>query len=122
MKKLLLILALTVVLPSMAYAKCDGGTEKSGQNGHVYCISDKQMNWWSAFAWCKANERPLATLAQACNNQNWSSGCTNWAYKGGIRVWTAIASGTETAYFIHFDAVGTVNSGTRTTNYYALCY
>ena len=120
MKKLLLILALTVVLPSMAYAKCDGGTEIEGKNKHVYCLSDKQMNWWSAFAWCKANERPLATMDQACNNQNWSSGCANMKISIEKWAWTAIASGDDKAYGVGLN--GGVNTHPRTINAYALCY
>ena len=121
MKKLLLILALTVVLPSMAYAKCDGGTELEGKNKHVYCVSNQDMNWWSAFAWCKANERPLATLAQACNNQNWSSGCTNMSIGINRTAWTAIASGDSSAYRVDLN-YGTVATITRTDNRPALCY
>ncbi len=120
MKKLLLILALTVALPSIAYAKCDGGTEIEGKNKHVYCLSDKQMNWWSAFAWCKANERPLATMDQACNNQNWSSGCANMKISIEKWAWTAIASGDDKAYGVGLN--GGVNTHPRTTNAYALCY
>ena len=121
MKKLLLILALTVVLPSMAYAKCDGGTEKPGKNGHVYCISNQKMNWWSAFAWCKANERHLATLDEACNNQSWSSGCTNIQISIDKYAWTAIASGDSSAYGVTLDT-GRVHMLTRTNSYYVLCY
>ena len=121
MKKLLLILALTVALPSMAYAKCDGGTEKPGKNGHVYCISNQTMNWWSAFAWCKANERHLATLDEACNNQSWSGGCTNMQISIDKYAWTAIASGDSSAYLVNLN-LGYVYAYTRTNNNGALCY
>ena len=122
MKKLLLILAITVVLPSMAYAKCVGGTEKPGKNGHVYCICNQTMNWWSAFAWCKANKRHLATLDEACNNQSWSGGCTNMRIGINKSAWTAIASGDSSAYGVwHY--TGGVGPNTRTANdYLALCY
>ena len=120
MKKLLLILALTVALPSMAYAKCDGGTEKPGKNGHVYCISNQTMNWWSAFAWCKANERHLATLDEACNNKPLTS-CTNLSLGKGFVVWTAIAFETSEAYRLGLNGA---NNGTsnRTSLLNALCY
>ena len=107
MKKLLFILILSITIPSLTYAKCDGGVETKGKNGHDYCISDQKMNWWSAFAWCKANERHLATLDEACNNQSWSNNCQNLAVglnKGG---WTAIATGEDSAYYV-FISVGNV--------------
>ena len=121
MKKLLLISALTLVLPSMAYAKCDGGTELEGKNKHVYCVSNQDMNWWSAFAWCKANERPLVTLDQACNNQNWSGGCTNMQIGINNRGWSAIASGDSNAYLLPF-TYGNVVPRPRTVGARALCY
>ncbi|MBQ9089583.1 MAG: hypothetical protein IJY58_00840 [Alphaproteobacteria bacterium] len=122
MKKLLLILALTVVLPSMAYAKCDGSTEIEGKNKHVYCLSDKPMNWWSAFAWCKANERPLATMAQACNNQNWVEKCSNIAIGKDQSVWLSIAFEDNKAYIIN-RFYGLTAKHERTATYsQALCY
>lgn len=122
MKKTLLILALILTLPSMAFAKCEGGEEKPGKNGHVYCISNQTMNWWSAFAWCKANERHLATLDEACNNQSWSNGCSNMAIGVSKGAWTSIASGDSSAYHIYLVNGGDVNAYARTTILKALCY
>ena len=123
MKKLLFILILSITIPSLTYAKCDGGEEKPGKNGHVYCTSNQTMNWWSAFAWCKANKRHLATLDEACNNQSWSGGCKNMAIGVNKDSWTAIASGDNSAYSIHLGSWnGNVSKYTRTGNYYALCY
>ena len=121
MKKLLLILTLSIALPNIAMADCVGGEEKPGKNGHVYCISNQTMNWWSAFAWCKANKRHLATLDEACNNQSWSGGCTNMNIGVNKSAWTAIASGDSSAYLVLLYP-GFVSTYTRTSNANALCY
>ena len=121
MKKLLLILTLSIALPNIAMADCVGGEEKPGKNGHVYCISNQTMNWWSAFAWCKANKRHLVTLDEACNNQSWSGGCTNMNIGISKGVWTAIASGDSSAYTVYLSN-GRVNPHPRTNNNAALCY
>ena len=121
MKKLLLILALTVVLPSLAYAKCDGGTEIEGKNKHVYCLSDKKMNWWSAFAWCKANERPLATMDQACNYKGWASGYANLTLGINKSFWSSLAFEDNKAYIIDLNT-GNTYTRSRLTAYHALCF
>ena len=121
MKKLLLILILSITIPNIAMADCVGGEEKPGKNGHVYCISNQTMNWWSAFAWCKANKRHLVTLDEACNNQSWSGGCKNMVIGVDKYIWTAIASGDSSAYYVNL-FYGLVNTYSRTTSFNALCY
>ncbi len=123
MKKLLLILTLSIALPNIAMADCAGGEEKPGKNGHVYCISNQTMNWWSAFAWCKANKRHLVTLDEACNNQSWSGGCTNMSIGINRTAWTAIASGDSSAYYVQLSNGSVLtNPRTRTDYISALCY
>ena len=124
MKKLLFILILSITIPSLTYAKCDGGEEKPGKNGHVYCTSNQTMNWWSAFAWCKANKRHLATLDEACNNKSWSGSCKNMAIGISKNVWTSIASGDNSAYGVSLND-GYVSGYSRTyggSYYHAMCY
>ena len=121
MKKILLVMALSMVLPSVALAACEGGEEITGKNGQKYCVSNQTMNWWSAFAWCKANGLHLATLDEACNNQAWSSGCPNINVGINKWAWTAIASGDSAAYYVHLYNGG-VSTSTRTNNSgYAFC-
>ena len=91
MKKLLLILTLSLVVPSLAFAKCDGGREITGKNGHSYCISKKGMNWWSAVTWCEANERSLATMQQACDNPSPLT-CLNLSVDINKGAWTSTVS------------------------------
>ena len=72
MKKVLLVLFLMVSLN--AYAACNEGREITGKNGHVYCGSKVNMNWYTAFMWCEAQGRTLATMPQVCDideTQKW---------------------------------------------------
>ena len=56
MKQLiLLIMALLISAQAMAISCQDaGGTEIKGNNGTVYCKSNRTMNWWTALGWCRA--------------------------------------------------------------------
>ncbi len=121
MKKLLLICVFSVTLPNIVFAKCDGGREiKSTADNHVYCVSNnKAMNWWSAFAWCKANERRLATIEEVCNNRGWANGCGGLNGAGDVWLWTATPYGDDSAYDVHW---GTVATPQRKNNHAALCY
>ncbi len=124
MKKLLLISLISITLSGIAFAEaeCEGGREVIGKNEHVYCQSIKGMNWWSAFAWCKSNNRHLVTLDEACNNKPWVSGCSNLSFglstSGG---WTAIGVEDNKAYRLNF-GVGGVAADPRTYGHSALCY
>ena len=120
MKKLLFILILSITIPSLTYAKCDGGVETKGKNGHDCCISNQTMNWWSAFAWCKANERHLATIAEACGNQHWSN-YSNVAVGISQGGWTSTAFEDNKAYSAYLE-YSHVAQDTRTTKIRALCY
>ena len=63
-----------------ANAACVGGEEITGKDGHVFCLSEENMNWWSAFQWCSAQGRHLATPDEACNygKIHWGGGkCGN---------------------------------------------
>lgn len=118
MKKRLLILALLLVLPNMAFAKCDGGKIIIGNNNkHNYCISKKTMNWWSAVAWCEANDRHLATKDEACNG-----GCSNMNVGVNKGAWIAKTSGTDGANRIHLMTDHLVTSKLTYSGNVALCY
>lgn len=55
-------------------AVCQKGTEITGKNGHVYCMSKIDMNWYTAFAWCDTQGRSLVTVEQLCDiddTQTW---------------------------------------------------
>ena len=122
MKKILLLATLSIILPNIAWGACEEGEEFTGKNGHVYCKSNQYMNWWSAFAWCKANGRHLVTLDEACNNNSWINGCPNIFLDVDQFGWTSIASGDQHAYRVHFK-YATVSTAGRAGEYCtALCY
>ena len=82
MKKLLFCILFCIACStfSVQAGTCEGGEEITGKNGHVYCMSDEKMNWWSAFQWCSAQGRHLATPDEACNygKIHWGGGkCGN---------------------------------------------
>ena len=62
------ILASMLFLTHNVYASCIGGTAFVGKNGHTYCLSDKEMNWWSVFQWCEAQGLKFATPSELCDN------------------------------------------------------
>ena len=70
---IIFVITLGFSTSTMAYTSCVGGTEITA-NAYTdagapdtctaeycpspaksFCISTKQMNWWSAFNWCKSN-------------------------------------------------------------------
>ena len=65
MKKSAIILALALISATPALS-CTNGYEFHGSHSGTYCISDIEMNWWSAFAWCQAQGYRLATFEEAC--------------------------------------------------------
>ena len=102
-KKLFLMCLVGFLTVTSAYAKCDGGTEVKNSVGTVFCQSTKAMNWWSAAAWCKANELHLATVYEMC--PSWGGRTTGADYcneKGGLAdfVWTATAHSTDEAVYV----------------------
>ena len=66
MKKILFTLIICTFFVNVAKAEC-WGRELKGQNGHIYCISKQDMNWYSAFAWCHAQDRHLVTMNELCD-------------------------------------------------------
>lgn len=128
MKRLLILLSLLYVFP--AYASCEGGTEITGKNGHVYCASNVSMNWYTAFAWCYAHGRSLATMEQICNideTQKWDGNngegrCLNMVGAAQTQhVWSSISSGSTNAFYIDL-STGNVYYFNRTGTNLAFCW
>ena len=69
MKKILFTLIICTFFVNVAKAEC-WGNEVTGKNGHTYCASKQQMNWYSAFAWCHAQGRHLVTVNELCDYGN----------------------------------------------------
>lgn len=128
MKRLLILLSLLYVFP--AYASCEGGTEITGKNGHVYCASNVSMNWYTAFAWCYAHGKSLATMEQICNideTQKWDGNngegrCLNMVGAAQTQhVWSSISSGSTNAFYIDL-STGNVYYFNRTGTNLAFCW
>ena len=73
--KFAFLLAISLCFP--VWAECRGGKILTGENGHEYCVSDVKMTWWSAFTWCQANKRHLATWAELCPTTALPLECAN---------------------------------------------
>ena len=132
MKKIVFILGLFFVCVSSVYAVCDGGTEITGKNGHVYCKSNVNMNWYTAFAWCDAQGRTLATMEQMCDideTQRWDGNvgtsvclCLVGATAQDSCSWSALPYSPTHAFSVYVSTAN-VSSGHRTlVPYYALCW
>ncbi len=114
-------------------ANACGGITVKGQSG-TYCLSKAQMNWYSAYAWCKAQGLDLVEVS-VCNHY---SSCSelklsdaekaNITNNGGAvgSVWTNTSNSAQLSYYIPLDT-GTVKNAYGHRNgimgmYYALCY
>ncbi len=74
MKKSILSICLCLFMATYGNAACIGGWEITGNNGHVYCLSNVAVNWYTAFVWCEAQGRNLASIEQLCDideTQKW---------------------------------------------------
>ena len=130
--KLLTILAITAVafnINTTHAATCNNGNPITGANGHEYCLSEiSSLNWWSAYTWCEAQGRHLATIYEAC--PDWAGGtgqnqCMNMPVKSyctGSLAWSATANGSEAAFTVDTYSCRTVESKSRAQVWNALCY
>ena len=143
MKKIVFLICLCAVLSAMAEVTeppCNGGTPITSHaptdagcsdetcNGHTFCRSDKDMNWWSAFTWCESQGRTLAEFSKMCPGVSQApvgttGDCPNLQGKGGnVWVWSSLAYGPDRAIVVTLSS-GAVNSGSRNhaSYVYALC-
>ena len=121
MKKILLTAVMAIVMVTSAHAACEGGTLSDDGK---FCVSNITLNWWSASNWCKANGRHLVTMYEVCPDWDGNTGsgkCPVIASSIDGYVWTATASGSNKAFYIHHSD-GTVNNGSpRTSMRRAIC-
>ena len=122
--KLLTILVIVVLAFNIAQAQaesCEGGTLQTAENGHVYCRSTIYMNWWSAYTWCEAQGRHLASMYEICPTWDGSSGryrvCNmNFA---NAEHWSATAYDSDKAFVYSQDDVYSTD---RSRKCLAVCY
>ena len=106
---------------------CEGGTLQTGENGHVYCQSNSKMNWWSAYTWCEAQGRHLATMYEACPTWDGAIGhgkmCNLNSFSNDEYNWSSTAF--ESNYAFSFTKTYVENRGSprdKTIYCRALCY
>ena len=105
MKKIFLICLIGNLLTLPVYAACDGGTIVTSTA--TYCRSNVDMNWWSAYNWCKANGRTRATMYDICPSWNGNSGgnagfnvCPEISGGSSDYVWSSTAKSKTEAFIV----------------------
>ena len=130
MKKILFTLAICTFFVNMAKAEC-WGNEATGQNGHTYCASKQDMNWYSAFAWCHAQGRHLVTMNELCDYGDavWGknqSNCMNFKIGQGTSKrgdsWSVNIDDDGKAYMQLNNAYVVTTPKPKTDKYKACCY
>ena len=121
-----MVAGILVIGSTVNAATCEGGTLATGENGHEYCQSNNYMNWWSAYTWCEANGRHMASIYEICPEWDGSTGeykCANYnsQFKNGL--WTSTPYQTDNAFKLTEwrKSVGLENRA-ESSNYRALCY
>ncbi len=105
-------------------ATCEGGSLITGNNGHEYCQSNREMNWWSAYTWCETQGRHLATIYEICPDWDGSTGegkCANVSGSFATWFWSSTASQANNA-FLATQKMGVWGDAQRTSTRRALCY
>ena len=126
-RKILLacLFALISTTPVYSYTgACNGGTIIESTTGATFCMSKKEMNWWSAQACCQVNGSRLATMYEMCPSWDGNGGsdrCPELNGKGSGMVWSATAKGNTDAFNINLSNGYVYNYGSRTFTPYAFC-
>ena len=140
-KRIVFLMCLCALTPSMAteptstcedhggtlikaHVATDPGCSADTCNGHEFCLSDKNMNWWSAFTWCESQGRRLADFTTMCGNvsqspSNTEGDCPNLQGKGDAWMWSSLAYSFNTALVVL--PSGAVQYGYRSVTLRALC-
>ncbi len=123
--KLLTLATIAVIALNVCGAlaeTCGGGSFITGNNGHEYCRSNKRMNWWSAYTWCKANGLHMVSIYEICPGWDGSmgSGCSNLNSSLDFDTWTSTASAQTEAVYV--SAYLIIKTAARHNTFKALCY
>lgn len=102
----LIIISLLMTTNALAYRECVGGTETTtyvyGTAGapeactpstcpspaKTFCVSNNDMNWWSAVNWCRANGGELVSIEELCPGVALQWGANCWTLSGNWSLWT----------------------------------
>lgn len=129
MKKILFTLIIYTFFVNVAKAEC-WGNEVTGKNGHTYCVSKQDMNWYSAFAWCHAQGRQLVTMNELCDygtsvwgkNQIW---CENFRFVDASKLipcWSVNIDDDGKAYVQRWSSSDRTTPLEKTMQHKACCY
>ena len=133
MRKILVFICLFSLFSTNLFAEC-WGTEKKGRNGNTFCVSNQNVaNWYSAFAWCDAQGRRLATINEVCDAEGVIFGGNSTGCQGNLRGeviqagqsgWTASAIDASSAYKASTlaNSVAKVETASKMTAARAICY
>ena len=100
-KKLFFTCLIGLMSMTSAYAKCVGGTEITNSVGTTFCKSNVAMNWWTAYAWCRANDLHLATMYEMCPSWDGNVGsgkCSELSGSGNGYAMSATANGSNDVF------------------------
>ncbi len=129
MKKILMAtIVATMMMTGSVLAEDTTTTTKKCELGNTFgdndkfCVSQMDLNWWSAATWCKAQGRKLATIYDICPNWNGydGNGLCGTTYSFSKTCWTATASGSERAFYVA-PSGDVVSRTTRNSIFRALC-
>ena len=138
MNKTLSLICTLFILPSIAFAEetCANGAGKiimGDINQKKYCLSNKTMDFWNAYAWCDAQGTSLVDLTD-CSCSNTAADCANnqcpnfvSAPYGYREVWTSAPHDTNKvkriimATHLSNGSVGQWNKDSSGAGMYALC-
>ena len=121
------IVAGVLAVSSVHAATCanGAGTVVTAKDGHEYCMSGRDYNWWSAYAWCEAQGRHMPSMYELCpgwdGSMGWNNQCSNTTSEFQDYLWTSTAYKDNHAFRVTGTAVVTDNR-TVTVNTRALCY
>ena len=133
--KILTILTIAAIAVNINVANADTCTDSSGAiltgvNEHNYCLGTKDMNWWTAYAWCEGQGRHLATMYELCPDWDGSTGtykCANisvpeYSSNSNIAFWSSTASGDRRGFYAFATQGGRIDTDVRNSVRKAICY
>lgn len=130
MKKIMIVM--TAILMTASVANACAGITITGKSGATYCLSKFQMNWYSAYAWCKEQNMNLIEMGTTCGTNIGlcselilsSAEQSKITEAGGNvgSVWTNTSDTSSNAVYVHLISGGYHTNLSRKINLYALCF
>ena len=123
----LMISTITLADDTIKTCANGAGIVITGNNGTDYCMSNNNMNWWTALAWCQTIGKTAIRYPEDCScvGENCLKvQCPNFAnMQKAWRIWTATPCGDGTcAYDIETSVSGVIRQWPRTGSERAVCY